>query len=366
MSKEKTISNLEEFLKFRGVGQDPAQWARAFYKYTDCGPWVVFLTKGEPSYTRTVTFAIGRNKQGKLILAQEEEDADPNNCLQPTDLINFAIEKDHTIPGSTAKSLKQYRKLVEDYAQERGIDYKKVTILPGHPQTGEASRQYLWIEIQKEYKEKIQEVYYTEVDSHITSEEKVPCDCRFKDIGPDPNNPAEEAYISKEANPACKNCYGRGIVSKSFPTGEKKTVTNQNCVGIKFGSIVEGSEQCSGPFTHMFPFLESTFERDLDYMEKETSFYWERDNSTWYEIQKVNNPKQRYFFHNNGGDIKWDSKKPTNKKLLDAIEKFQEGDQETNSNPRKILIDHNEEYEFQPLPDLPTWEIREIVNDQQF
>ena len=49
-SKGRLISSLKEFLDWRGCGDDPYRWARAYYKYTDCGPWVNFLELVKPAH----------------------------------------------------------------------------------------------------------------------------------------------------------------------------------------------------------------------------------------------------------------------------------------------------------------------------
>lgn len=96
------------------------------------------------------------------------------------------------------------------------------------------------------------------------------------------------------------------------------TVNNGNCIGIVFGSIVEGSDHNSGPYTHRFPFSEEDFDKDVEYMEKETSFYWERDNSQFYLIAT---PTKDYHLQVLDGEMKWEMGKPK-KQLRDRIESF--------------------------------------------
>jgi hypothetical protein len=96
------------------------------------------------------------------------------------------------------------------------------------------------------------------------------------------------------------------------------TVNNGNCVGIEFGSIVEGSDMNSGPFVYMFPFSEEDFDKDVEYMEKETTFYWERDNSQFYLIAT---PKKDYYLQVLDGEMKWEMDKPK-KQLRDRVELF--------------------------------------------
>lgn len=148
--KGKLIKDLNAFLDWRGCGDDPGSWARAYYKYTDCGPWVNFVIKDKPEGTR--------------------------------------------------------------------------------------------------------DVYY-----------------------------------------------------EDLRRGTSPPVTNDTCVGVEFGSIVEGSDANSGPFRHMFPFRTSEWERDEEFMEKETSYYWKRDNATWYTVRTA---VEEWTVANVWGDIEWEGAPP--------------------------------------------------------
>lgn len=158
----KTINNLSEFLDWRGCGDDPYSWARAFYKYTDCGPWASFLLKG-------------------------------------------------------------------------GAD-----------------------------------VYYEDIRR--------------------PNKPA---------------------------------VTNESCIGITIGSIVEGSEQSAGPYVHKFPFAAEEFERSCADMERVTSFYWKRDNSDWYCVWDGTDV---WHVTSCWGDIEWMGDTEPPEDLVESVVKAIEND----------------------------------------
>lgn len=88
---------------------------------------------------------------------------------------------------------------------------------------------------------------------------------------------------------------------------ETEAVTNDNCVGIQFGSIVEGSDANSGPFTHMFPFRTPDWEQDEEWMEKETSFYWKRDNASWYCVRTDDDS---WIVADVWGEIEWQGAEP--------------------------------------------------------
>lgn len=224
------IHNLEEFLEWRGFGaEEPYYWARCFYKYTDCGPWVTFLMQGE-------------------------------------------------------------------------------------------------------------DVYYEDIGKDECEERAVRCECTYESGGPHPDDPQEELVVRCDPDPECRHCRGAGERTKRVPTGRKITVDAASCVGIQFGSIVEGSDANSGPFDHMFPFNSMDFSLDEKTMERETSFYWERDNSQWYCVRT---PRTEYYLHNTWGEIKWDGDKPS-PALRKKIEAFLNTDAE---------IPHIPEWWGKPQPD---------------
>lgn len=57
-----------------------------------------------------------------------------------------------------------------------------------------------------------------------------------------------------------------------------------SCTGIEIGSIVEGSDVEVGPECLAFPFTEDDLDRTVKGIDSEASFYWERDNSTYYTV----------------------------------------------------------------------------------
>ena len=58
----------------------------------------------------------------------------------------------------------------------------------------------------------------------------------------------------------------------------KENVTNENCVGVSVGSIVEGSEVGLGPIEMRFPFEEDAFWTNLEDINYEASVEWEEAN----------------------------------------------------------------------------------------
>lgn len=60
-----------------------------------------------------------------------------------------------------------------------------------------------------------------------------------------------------------------------------------SCTGIEIGSIVEGSDVEVGPEFLSFPFTEDDLDRTVKGIDDEASFYWERDNTTYYTVRKA-------------------------------------------------------------------------------
>jgi hypothetical protein len=298
MSKKKMVENLQEFLAARGFGGDePGSWARSFYNYTACGPWTVFLVKGAEAFTRNLCFAVGRGPKGKLEIKADEEGIGLRDSLEKQDLLVFGFDDDRTIPRSLARTLKAYRKLVEDFAKEPATGYR-IAVSDYHPHAGVRDPRRIWVTASMDVPAEELEVYYEKV-------------------------------------------------------WEDQQVTNENCLGIKIGSIVEGSDFYSGPFVHYFPFAIKDFERSVEYMESETEFYWERDNSAWYHVRRKDEHSDQYSAHEVWGDIKWDSDKPRSRKLKEAITAF-------------LRDPKNKDYEYLELPGMPEWEIAEYVNSGVF
>jgi hypothetical protein len=58
-----------------------------------------------------------------------------------------------------------------------------------------------------------------------------------------------------------------------------------NCVGVEVGSIEEGSDESCDPFTLMFPFTEKEWDENIEQLEQQAKFLWERDNSDWFLLE---------------------------------------------------------------------------------
>jgi hypothetical protein len=349
--KPQMIHNLEEFLAACGFADnEPSTWARCFYKDTDCGPWAAFYIKKKDAFTRQIQFAVGRNKAGRLAIVHDEENIGERDRLEPADVQRFGFEEDRTMRPSLARSLKQYRKLVENFAKE-GSGYTQITVHPGEPYTGHPDRKRVWISAMEEIPAELERIPSEMIGRAVTKTRKTTCGCRLKTIGTHANDPREEVHGGCEPNPQCPRCQGRGTYEMELPTGRKYEVTNENCAGVEFGSIVEGSDACSGPFRHIFAFDMVDFARDVQTMEKETSFYWERDNSIWLHAREIEDHSNQYCLHNSWGKITWDLEKPKSRKLQRGLEKF-----------CKNVEKGRTPGHYEPVPDIPGWEVAEIVN----
>jgi hypothetical protein len=78
-------------------------------------------------------------------------------------------------------------------------------------------------------------------------------------------------------------CTGReDVYYEGHPAGEDDW--HASCVGIRIGSIVEGSDVEVGPEELLFPFTESELDRVVKQIDDEADFYWKRDNIRSYYV----------------------------------------------------------------------------------
>lgn len=319
------INNLKEFLAWRGFGEDEVRyWARCFYKYTDCGPWVVFLMRGEDpgeeAKDEEFSFTVSIGDDGKL---QAESEA-----LPPDDLLSlFGFNQEGRLKksyrrDSCMRSMQAFWEAVKDFRDRLDATdrFKITSIIRPRSWRTPGSKRWVRIYLTRHVSARppsLEEIYYEDIGPKYAWKE-VKC-CCASNVIPDPRDPQEDFYIPKDPDPECEDCGGSGKVKRWMQTREEVKVDPELCVGIKFGSIVEGSDAYSGPFEHFFPFDTEDFESDEEYMEKETSFYWERDNSQWYEV--VVNGNNYYQLHYTWGEITWDSSPPY-KRLKDKVEHY--------------------------------------------
>jgi hypothetical protein len=71
---------------------------------------------------------------------------------------------------------------------------------------------------------------------------------------------------------------------------DKAAFTNrlaQHIVGLRIGSIVEGSDVEVGPVELTFPFTDEQLDAAVKEINDEASFYWKRDNTSNYKVCKA-------------------------------------------------------------------------------
>ena len=139
----------------------------------------------------------------------------------------------------------------------------------------------------------------------------------------------------------------------------------KNIIGVKFGSIVEGSDVEISPVELMFPFESERIDEVIKGMDEEASFYWERDNKDWFYLKS---PKgTHYAFHAGWGEVTWDSKKPI-KAVVEAIsawtEEYYPGiwkKEDNNSYSMEAGYD-----KYVPFPGRKGWEVSQWQNDMDY
>lgn len=126
-------------------------------------------------------------------------------------------------------------------------------------------------------------------------------------------------------------------------------------IGVKVGSIVEGSDAYAEPFTLMFPFDMEDFWKGVESVNEEASFYWERDNSSWYTLH---HPEHGDFWIKEcWGDWEWGTEaEEIPQEVKDAVQKWIGED--------CYCFQHYNEPE--PVPGLTDWTMEEWINDATF
>jgi hypothetical protein len=234
------ITNLKEFIHH--VGGDTAyQAGRGLYKYTGCGPWIVYLVEATPKRSTTLQISV-RIKDKKLHASVEESLFDHENEQAPEalSLLGFSADGSPRRGDKIGRTLDAYRRSVENFLEKGRVHGEsntignsrnpyKLTLHPPHQHElgmGRGSKQ-VCITLHR-----IEEPSYREV-----------------------------YYESDEAN------------------------TLAECAGIKMGSIVEGSEAYVDGDPMMFPFTGEEFDKYVQGIDDEASFFWERDNLDHYRVK---------------------------------------------------------------------------------
>jgi len=104
-----------------------------------------------------------------------------------------------------------------------------------------------------------------------------------------------------------------------YESEEVNSIDPKDIIGIKLGSIVEGSDVEIDPVSIRFPFDPEEIDRILNAINEEAKFYWDRDNSDWFYVSSPQG--KTYGVKNTWGDITWEGK-PRNKEVIAVIEKM--------------------------------------------
>jgi len=235
------IRNLTEFLAHVG-GDNAYQAGRGLYKYTDCGPWITYLVEETPE--RAVTLAVTvRLKDGKLHAQFEESAFDYENEheAEALSLLGFNADGSPRNGDKIGRTLAAYRRTIEAFIKRDDTDPATIGDITNpytlklHPELphdlgAKRARKSVFITLNR-----IEKPTYREV-----------------------------CYESDEAN------------------------TLTECIGIKMGSIVEGSEAYVDREPMMFPFTGKEFDAYVQSIDDEASFYWKRDNLDHYMVRQGN------------------------------------------------------------------------------
>ena len=259
------IRNLKEFLAHVG-GDNAYQAGRGLYKYTSCGPWITYLVEETPE--RAVTLAVNvRLKDGKLHAEFEESVFDYENEreAEALSLLGFNADGSPRHGDKIGRTLAAYRRTIEAYIKRHG-----------DPTIGDSTNPYT-----------------------LKLHPELP-----HDLGARRARTSVFITLHRMEKPSYREVY--------YESDEANTLTE--CVGIKMGSIVEGSEAYVDRDPLMFPFTGKEFDDYVKSINDEASFYWERDNLDHYVVRQGD--KEYYVTSGWGEELKLP------KKLREAVTAF--------------------------------------------
>lgn len=262
--KTNTINNLVDFLTHFGA-TTPADAGRQIYRHS-CGLNTQFNVTTRKPFTATLNVTITL-KEGKLHASVEETMDDDTNALAGEALCFLGFGEDHTIhtPSKLPRSLKGYaEKARVFFDSEKSSKYGRRftgTVLPTHPHSGEPNSRAVFIQLTKDVPAEVETVNYSD---------------------------------------------------------KKAQAPLENCTGVNFSSIVEGSDVEVDGYSLDFPFTEQQLEDTLKGINDEVSFYWERDNVDSYHVSYKG---KDYYFDHSG---KHDQMKPLPTSIRQAVLDFVE------------------------------------------
>ncbi|HUW48815.1 MAG TPA: hypothetical protein VMW36_08760, partial [Patescibacteria group bacterium] len=172
----------------------------------------------------------------------------------------------------------------------------------------------------------------------------------------------------------CPECFGETRVRELSQHGRRHPAwdipINTPLLGFTIQTIVEGSDvYVNGDFMEV-PIATEKIQEWLDEMEKESDFYWKRDNWRWFTVIDPNN--NGYSVEMTWEGWNWDDEShPSNKNIpvevRQAIEKLFEDD--TNRGSLNSFILENYGYgdeKAQYVPEHEGWKAYEWLNDSPY
>jgi len=249
VKKKNTIKNLEEFLAHVG-GCTPYQAGRGLYKSTACGPWIVYLVEETPerSVSLEVTVLL---RDGKLHASCEESLFDYENERAPEvlGLLGFHPDGSPRKGDKIGRSVAAYRRTVEAFIGRKTKDGEATATI------GCSTNPYT----------------LTLYPQHPT------------ELGCRPGPKSVRILVHRIDKPVLREVY--------YESDEANTQLDK-CVGVKVGSIVEGSDVEIDRAPLFFPFSGEDFDEYVKGVNDEACFYWDRDNLDHYQ---VDDGKKEYY-----------------------------------------------------------------------
>jgi hypothetical protein len=291
MSK-KTIKNLKGLLKTLG-SENPFMFGRSLYKNTDCGITTLFNVRVSPEKKEEFRVTIGLSDG----LVVENSDQLPDDVLSFLGFDKNEIkEKNREKEGY--QDILSYFNLVDAFVQR----------VSGRAGSGD----------------------YYRISSHALIQEQVVLTL---------SRTIAEIFkkIHYQSNEACSDDW-----LKEW---------GHDCTAITFEAPVEGSEVEIGPTTIAFPFTEAKLYETIDDINKEVSFYWERDNYVWLDL--FLNGERITGFHQTWEGIEFDEKEKVPDDVVTALGKIEDISTPDYTNP--VLV-----------PGCEGWSYLEWLNDTTF
>jgi len=264
----KKIKNLQDFLAHVG-GDTPYQAGRGIYKYTDCGPWITYLVEETPEQSVSLEVTV-HMKDGKLHASCAESIFDYENERAPEVLGLLGFHPDGT-GDKIGRSVAAYRRKVEEFIG------RKVAKGEATAAIGDSNAPYTL-------------TLYPQ---------------RPTELGCRPAPKAVNILMHRIEKPTYEEVYYES---------DRGNAMLDKCIGIKMGSIVEGSEAYVDREPMMFPFSGKEFDEYVKSINDEACFYWDRDNIDHYTVE---DGKKEYYITSG-----WGSESKLPKKLQGIVNEF--------------------------------------------